>query len=590
MARGSQTPSEQTVGAAQHATSKYIAFAGIDKINTRSARDALPENEAAWMENLQPIAANNLVTVPGPVVLHQPFGPETSHALFGANIGAVDYIISFTDAGSAAAINANTGVAITIAPDGTFSDPDMTVYASQRILIMDPVAGYCTWDGSVFVMKGGISPNIQVTAGGTGYTIPPSISFSGGTGTGAAAIATVADGAVISIKLTSAGTGYSPGDTVTVVIGGPGSGATATTLVWPTITGNTLAVFEGRVWWGNGRVLGWTGTAGYDDLNPGNAAGSTTISDADLSHNITALRTLNNYLFIFGDTSVRQIGNITVQSSITLFTPLILASDIGTTFRATIQSYNRLVLFANKQGVYAIFGASVEKISDDLDGIFQLTDFSQPLAAALNDMRNIHCYLILLRYKDPVRGTRSIMCVFQEKKWYVASQGDNLRAVCTVPLASSSQIETFGTSGRDVTQLLQDVNAPAAWELQTSLSAHGNLIQAKQVLAVGVFGHAQGIANLSMQVDSENGSQTYALVFAAKVTWVNNSGQTVTFVNNLGQPINWIGTGHQFPYTSADGYGKLLGLTITATSAQTVIHVPAIEYQDADMWGMRDAT
>jgi hypothetical protein len=127
------------------------------------------------------------------------------------------------------------------------------------------------------------------------------------------------------------------------------------------------------------------------------------------------------------------------------------------------------------------------------------------------------------------------------------------------------------------------------WELQTSLSPHGNLIQAKQVLAAGVFGHAQGVANISMEVDTENGTEPYSLVFAAKITWVNNSAQIITFVNNLGQTITFIGTGHQFPYTAADGYGKLLGLTITGASAQTTIHVPSIEYQDADMWGQRDA-
>jgi len=48
------------VGAAQHASSKFIVFSGITKINTKSARDALPENEAAWLENLQPINAYKL--------------------------------------------------------------------------------------------------------------------------------------------------------------------------------------------------------------------------------------------------------------------------------------------------------------------------------------------------------------------------------------------------------------------------------------------------------------------------------------------------------------------------------------------------
>ncbi len=578
------------VGAAQHASSKFIVFSGITKINTKAARDALSENEAAWLENLQPIAENNLVTVPGPLTPLTTLVAETSATFFGANIGAIDYIIAFTSNGAGVAINIQSGTQVLFAPDNTFGNPDMTVYASERILIMDPVSGYSTWDGTVFVRSGGLSPNIQLSAGGSGFTVAPPITFSGGSGSGASAHAMIADGAVLSIVLDTSGSGYLPGDVVTVNIGGPGTGAAATVQVWPTVTGSTVAVFEGRVWWAGGRILNWTGTAGFDDTDPANAAGSTTISDADLSHNITALRTLNNYLFIFGDTSVRQIGNITVQSSITLFTPLILASDIGTTFRRTIQSYNRLVLFANKQGVYAVFGASVEKISDDLDGIFQLTDFSQPLEAALNDLRNIHCYMILLRYMDPVRGgARSIVCLFQEKKWFVVSQGDSLRTICTVPLASSSQIETFGSSGPDVTQLLQNPNSAVAWEIQTALSAHGNPIQAKQVLTVGIFGNGTGGANISMAVDTENGSVVYPLAFTPKVQWINNLGQPVNWVNNLGQLVTWLGQGHQFPYTSADGYGKVLGLTVTGTSSQTRIHYTAIEYQDADMWGMRDS-
>jgi hypothetical protein len=587
MARGpskQQMSSDQGsgVGSQQRASSKFIVFSGITKINTKAARDALPEN-------LQPISENNLFTVPGPLAPLTTLVGETSATFFGANIVAIDYIIAFTSNGAGIAIDTQNGTQTLFAPDNTFGNPDMTVYASERILIMDPVSGYSTWDGTVFVRSGGLSPNVQVTTGGSGYTVAPAITFSGGSGSGATAHAVIADGAVISIVLDHSGSGYLPGEVITVHIAGPGTGAAATVLVWPVVTGTTIAVFEGRVWWAGGRILNWTGTAGYDDTDPANAAGSTTISDADLSHNITALRTLNNYLFIFGDTSVRQIGNITVQSSITLFTPLILASDIGTTFRRTIQSYNRLVLFANKQGVYAIFGASVEKISDDLDGIFQLTDFSQPLEAALNDLRNIHCYMILLRYQDPVRGgSRSIVCMFQEKKWFIVSQGDNLKTICTVPLASSSQIETFGSSGPDVTQLLQNPNLAVSWEIQTALSAHGNPIQAKQILNVGIFGNGVGGANISMEVDTENGVIAYPLAFSPKVQWINNLGQKVNWVNNLGQLVTWLGQGHQFPYTAADGYGKVLGLTATGTSVQTRIHYGAIEYQDADMWGQRD--
>jgi hypothetical protein len=574
------------VGAPQRMASKYIIFSDIAKINTRSARDALPENEAAWMENLQPIAANNLVTIPAPMAPLATLSGETSMTLFSANIGAIDYVIDFTTAGAGIAINADTGAQTQFAPDGTFTKPDMTVYASERILIMDPTSGYSTWDGTLFVKGGGLSPNIQVTDGGSGYTTVPAISFSGGSGTGATAHATTDGDSVLSIVLDNPGTGYLPTDTVTVNIGGPGTGATATAITWPVTKGTTISVFSGRVWWANGRILNWTGTNGYDDITS-TAAGSTKISDADLSHTITALRTLNNYLFIFGDTSVRQIGNITINATIgiTLFTPLILASDIGTSFIKTIQSYNRLVLFANKQGVYAIFGASVEKISDDLDGIFQLTDFSQPLEAGLNDLRNTHCYLLLLRYRDQVKGTRSLLCMFQEKKWYLAAQGDNIKTLCTVPMGSTQQIETFASSGSDITQILQDPNTAVSWELQTALSAHGNLLQAKQALHAGVFGHAQGLVNVTMSVDSENRSLTYPLVFATQVTWINDSGGVVTWINNSSGLVTWIAAGHQLPYSYVDAYGKVLGLTFTATSAQTAIHVPALEYQDADLWG-----
>jgi hypothetical protein len=585
MARGPQPMQDGGVGSAQRAATKFIIFSGIEKINTRSSRDALAENEAAWLENLQPIAANNLLTIPAPLAkLTTLAGTETSAEFFGANIGAVDYVIVFTNAGAGIAVNLASGMQTTFAPDGTFSNADMTVYASQRILIMDPVAGYCTWDGTVFVKSGGVSPNINVTAGGSGYTSPPTVTISGGTGSGATATATVAGGAVLAVTLTNAGTGYSAGDTLTVTFGGPGSGATATARIWPITTGTTIAVFQGRVWWGNKRVLNWTGTAGYDDTNVANAAGSTTISDSDLSHNITALRNLNNYLFVFGDTSVRQIGNITVSASITLFTPLILASDIGTTFRRTIQSYNRLVLFANKQGVYAIFGASVEKISDDLDGIFKATDFGQTPEAALNDMNNIHIYVLLLRYLDPVQGSRSILCCFQEKKWYVASQGVGLRTICTVPLATSSQIETFGSSGADVTQLLQDPTTAVAFTLTTALSAHGNLVQNKQAIRGGLFARTQGVQTSTFEVDSENSSRTYTLTFAPTVTWLNNSGQVVTWVNSAGKAVTFCGTGPALPYTGIDGYGKLLGLNITGTAAGMTLHAPAIEYQEKDLW------
>jgi len=60
----------------------------------------------------------------------------------------------------------------------------------------------CTLSG------GGVATTFTITAGGSGYTAAPTVLFSGGGGTGAAATATVSGGAVTAITRTAAGSGY----------------------------------------------------------------------------------------------------------------------------------------------------------------------------------------------------------------------------------------------------------------------------------------------------------------------------------------------------------------------------------------------
>ena len=65
---------------------------------------------------------------------------------------------------------------------------------------------------------------------GSDYTSAPTVQFSGGGGTGAAATAIIGNGFVIDIRLTDAGTGYTSIPTVTLT-GGGGTGATANATV-----------------------------------------------------------------------------------------------------------------------------------------------------------------------------------------------------------------------------------------------------------------------------------------------------------------------------------------------------------------------
>ena len=73
----------------------------------------------------------------------------------------------------------------------------------------------------------GTITGFTVSAGGTGYTSAPTVTIVGGNGTGATATATVAGGAVTAVTLGSAGSGYTQAPSV-AFSGGGGTGAAAT--------------------------------------------------------------------------------------------------------------------------------------------------------------------------------------------------------------------------------------------------------------------------------------------------------------------------------------------------------------------------
>lgn len=580
-----------------------ILFNEIEGMATQSERQDLPEKKAAWMENLQPIAPNNLVCTPaaGVALASLASDSEIIDKLYYFNFGqTTDYIIAFCQSGAAYTITNPGGVIVKFANAGTFStSPDVTQWGSSRILIADLTSGYATYDTVVFSKSGGVSPNIEVTAGGSGYTGGATAAISGGSGSGATATVTVVAGVVTAVVLTAAGTGYKAGDTLTVTITAVsgGSGATAIAHVWPflSISPTTLAVFSGRVWLAAGNVITYTGTGssyggiGYDDFITGDASGSTTVQDADLVHKISALRSLNNYLFIFGDASIKQIGNISLNTAgtATNFTITTLSSDQGTIYPNSILSYNRLVLFANTVGVFAVFGSSVEKISDDMDGVFRLIDFTQSPCAAVTDINNIHCYLLLVRYKDPQAGTRSIMLTFMNKKWFVISQGNSLKYIVTGIV--NSVYNTFGTSSADITPLLSNAAAQVSIKLITSLTSHGSPMLGKRSVRYATAQHVGASSNMNLLIESERPiNQSINYNISNVLNFVNNSIGALQFVNQGGGNLNFItnSAGFHYQHGNSGGVGGVyLGMTLTGMVEDFILSSLMLEYGQGSAFG-----
>ena len=472
--------------------------------------------------------------------------------------------ISFTGGGSGSGATA----ASTIGGSGVLT-----------IALTNPGSGYSFNDTLTVVFSGGQtvltinSGTYNTSTGAVSLTMSASTSL--GVGATITVFALTGTGAFASLAGTFTTTAGTTGTTVNyttasglgtaAITGGSlvnGTFATATAHVWPFVpAGTTLAVFQGRVWLGGGRLLQYTGTQGFDDFNSANASGSLTISDTDLVHAITALRNYNNYLFIMGDQSVKQIGNISLNQAgnVTLFTILTLSSDQGTIYPQSCGSFNRVFMFVNSNGVYAVFGSSVQKISDDMDGIFKLLDLTQPPQAAIADINEIHNIMFLVRYKDPLASTRSIMLTFTGKKWFVTSQDNSLKTITTASTLASGKTLTFGSSGGDITQILGDPTTAVVFKAQSSLTHHGNAVQRKRTQRAGWALTGTGTGSITVTLESDEGSQSSSQNIV-------NGFQASLFANNPGNVT-----------------GRYLGMTITGTLAGFTLTNMAIEYQEANV-------
>lgn len=584
-------PRTESIG--KHFQEKDILlFSRFDGVDTQSDRHDLPEDKAAWLENIQPIGPNNNLCVPGVAAALAVLAGKTITKQFYFNYGlSTDYTLNFCADGSAYAVTNPGAVKTTIAAPATFStQPDVTSWETERVLIADPVSGYSSWDPVAgLVRSGGVSPNTQVTDGGTGYTGGATVSYTtDGSGTGAVFTATVVGGVVTAVNLTNPGTGFAAADTVTLTIHAVsgGSGATATAHVWPSLTPvvTTLAVYQDRVWLGAGNVLIWTGTGatyagvGYDDFIAGDASGSTTINDPNLIRRITALRALNNYLFQFGDNSVTQIGNITVSGTTTSFSSTVLSSDQGTTFRDSIVSFTRLVLFANTVGVYALFGSSVEKISDALDGVFRRVDFTQPLKSAVNDLNNIHTFLLLVKYTDPVQGPRGLICAWMNKKWFFISQGNSLVSIFTAIVGDAT--DTFSSSGNDITEILADTQESVDIIISTALTSHETPFESKKTVRYATVQTLGAANNLNILVESERMKEAHSYSASNVLQFIGLGGAAIQFIGAGDEPLNFT-SGNVFLYAPGNTQGVsgiYLGVTITGSVTMYSLNSIMLEY------------
>jgi hypothetical protein len=199
----------------------FIGFESFAGLNIKPTRPAIQDQEMYWCDNLVPLGKNNLVAIPGeaatPLYTHTPTNLIQNFYFF--NIKSSFYcFVSFNDT-SALILDADSSsstyrnVLKTFATGifvGTGSSfvPVYSQWGNQYLQILTP-ANYWLWDGSNLYSSGTVSPNVTVLNVGAGYTSNPSMSISGGSGSGATfSIGTLLNGQVIQINVTNPGSSY----------------------------------------------------------------------------------------------------------------------------------------------------------------------------------------------------------------------------------------------------------------------------------------------------------------------------------------------------------------------------------------------
>jgi hypothetical protein len=97
--------------------------------------------------------------------------------------------------------------------------------------------------GSNTALATGVT-SISITSPGTGYTSAPTVVFTGGGGTGAAAVTTIVAGTVTAITITNPGSGYTSAPTISFTGGATTSAAATATIGATPLLGSDLLTFR----------------------------------------------------------------------------------------------------------------------------------------------------------------------------------------------------------------------------------------------------------------------------------------------------------------------------------------------------------
>jgi len=578
-------------------TEVFRAFAGL---NTQAVRQAIDRGEFSWIENLIPIGHGNLkVCADRSLALATITGGIAVYYLRSFNLGGNPYMFVACDDGSAYQVllsSPYTKTTICSAGELNGTRCSISQWQNSRILIFDSL-GYRSWDGTNLVHIGCVNA-VTLSNGGVGLT-SVTVTFSAPNETGgiqATGHCIVDAGVVTQVVIDEPGMGYTSPATMTF---NPASTIAATSTLFNP-TGQNVATYAGRSWLTSNRTFTFSappsGGNGYENFQTGQAAGTFIVTDETLLSSVISLLPANDFLYWTGTDSINAIGDVQVVSGATVFSDPNLSDNIGSDiFYGAVISFYRSLMMMNRSGVYSLYGATPQKISDALDGVVPLIDFDKPIWSGLVNIENQQCAAFFFTYRDPVDGPRPLLAIFFNKKWFLASQGSDLLAIASAYDGTGHRL--YGTDGTHIYRLFDRSDSLQPWKFSLAFWDMDALQTTKETCSFGFeinTSASSGTVQFTMSILNDrppySDSQSYAIPVSSFASWVNNASVAVTWQNNALDIIDWLGGSYvlRMQDTDMNGggamFGKYVGLAMSSADVIGTISSLMLQYRLRESW------
>lgn len=400
-----------------------------------------------------------------------------------------------------------------------------------------------------------LSANATATATAVPITTGPTITISANaTATGTATVMTVKATLTLRSPATASGT-------VTLTIG---AGAPKGTIEDPESAGvRDLAVFEGRVWLvsGNRGILA-TGQGSFTTFGSVYASITHSMPDSVFPGQITTIKAAVQLLWVFGPGAINTISNVQVISGIPFFQNENLVAGTGTALADSVHPLFRTMVFLSPPGVYAILGATPQKLSDQLDGMMPDVEPVGTSPGAVFNLNSLLAYAVLV----DIEGQRRLL-VYSRPTWLIAEQGADLKWITTL-VRTDGQIQCWGTNGTDIRQLF--AGEAGDWDIRLKMFDFDMFTRRDTIRRIAVQAEVleqEGSVPFDpdLQVEVENESTSTGAVgglLASAVTWINNDLIETPWINNVAGPVTWVAQGNIMYLAEVKFSGNLLSAHI----------------------------